>query len=178
MPEQLSFKINAHLKDIIGKELITSDFIAIFELVKNSYDAGATRVEIVFENIKGQNLEKGKIYIRDNGEGMSFDDLKNKWLVVGYSEKKELEMQLKDIDFRSKIGSKRIFAGAKGIGRFSCDRLAKRLVVYTKKRTDPLINVLEIDWTRFEENSKAEFQTINVNYDSQKWITKRSRQMV
>ena len=41
MSEKLHFKVSAGLKNIIGKELINDKFIAIFELVKNSYDAGA-----------------------------------------------------------------------------------------------------------------------------------------
>ncbi|MDE2589998.1 MAG: ATP-binding protein, partial [Patescibacteria group bacterium] len=49
--EQLPFRISTGLKDIIGKELITDDDIAIFELVKNSYDANARKVRIVFRNI-------------------------------------------------------------------------------------------------------------------------------
>lgn len=34
-----NFKISTGLKNLIGRELITNEFIAIFELVKNSYDA-------------------------------------------------------------------------------------------------------------------------------------------
>ena len=47
--EQMRFKISSALKDLIGKDLITNDNVAIFELVKNSYDAYATKVEITFE---------------------------------------------------------------------------------------------------------------------------------
>ena len=36
-----TFKISAALKDLIGKELITDEFVAVFELVKNSFDANA-----------------------------------------------------------------------------------------------------------------------------------------
>jgi len=31
-----NFKISAALKDLIGRELITDEFVAVFELVKNS----------------------------------------------------------------------------------------------------------------------------------------------
>ena len=37
----VTFRISSGLKSIIGRELITDDFIAVFELVKNSFDAGA-----------------------------------------------------------------------------------------------------------------------------------------
>jgi len=53
MQEELKFKISSALKDIIGRDLITDDFVAVFELVKNSFDAYATKAEIYFENIYG-----------------------------------------------------------------------------------------------------------------------------
>ena len=40
----LQFKISSALKNIIGSDLISDDFIAVFELVKNSYDAHSTKV--------------------------------------------------------------------------------------------------------------------------------------
>jgi HSP90 family molecular chaperone len=124
MEEQLKFRVSSALKNIIGKELITDDFIAIFELVKNAYDANSKKVEIVFRKVNDErNKQNARILIRDEGDGMSLDDLKNKWLLVGFSEKKKIEELLKEKDYREKLGEKRIFAGAKGIGRFSSDRL-------------------------------------------------------
>ncbi|WP_281513369.1 ATP-binding protein [Bacteroides acidifaciens] len=58
--EQMQFKVSSALKDLVGKDLIINDNIAIFELVKNSYDAYATKVEITFCN--------DKIIIADNGK--------------------------------------------------------------------------------------------------------------
>lgn len=167
MAEELDFKISSGLKNIIGKELITDDLIAIFELVKNSYDANAKSVNIVFQNIKEENKSKcPKILIIDDGDGMSRDDLEKKWLFVGYSEKKDFEKELDVKDFRDKIGKrKRIFAGAKGIGRFSCDRLGGILKLYTKKENEDVIHQLYMDWKKFEEDPKKEFQTIKVSYE-------------
>src|SRR5438876_9393124 len=111
---KVSFRVSSALKAIIGKELITDDFIAVFELVKNSFDAQATRVDIVFTALTSENP---KIVIQDNGIGMDDEDIRDKWLFVAYSAKRF------ESDYRNKIHSNRIFAGAKGIGRFSCDRL-------------------------------------------------------
>jgi signal transduction histidine kinase len=168
MAVELDFKISSGLKNIIGKDLITDDLIAIFELVKNSYDANAKSVKLVFQNIKVEKKSKGsKILIIDDGDGMSYEDLKNKWLFVGYSEKKDFEKELDVKDFRDKIGERRrIVAGAKGIGRFSCDRLGEILNLYTKKENENVIHQLYMDWNKFEENPKTEFQTIKVNYES------------
>ena len=38
MSEPLTFKVSSSLKSVIGRDLITNDFVAIFELVKNSFD--------------------------------------------------------------------------------------------------------------------------------------------
>ncbi len=157
----MEFKISSALKNLIGKELITNDVVAIFELVKNSYDAGANTVKIIFENIKENNSNEGKILIIDDGSGMSKKDIEEKWLFLGFSEKKFSEKELEK-DFRDKIQNRRIYAGAKGIGRFSCDRLGSNLEIYTKKDT---YNYLKIEWNKFEEDQNKEFQNIPFIYE-------------
>jgi signal transduction histidine kinase len=164
MSEHLKFKVSSELKNVIGKELITDDFIAIFELVKNSYDARSKKVEIIFFNTN--NPKETKIYVYDNGDGMSYDDLQNKWLFVAYSEKKLQKEINENQDYRDKIHGKRIYAGAKGIGRFSCDKLGSNLFLYTKKENERNIHVLHMDWDKFEKNPTKQFQTIDVPYHS------------
>ena len=149
--EQLQFKVSAGLKNIIGKELINNEYIAIFELVKNSYDAGATNVKISFyDNI---------LEIEDNGKGMTKDDIINKWLFVAYSEKKE---ENRKESYRDKIRPHT--AGAKGIGRFSCDRLGSILEIYTKTKSENHINALYVDWAKFEHKDIETLESINVKY--------------
>ena len=84
--QKLFFQVNAGIKNIVGKELIHSDSIAIIELIKNSKDADATKSTIQF--INEQKSQDSSLIISDNGKGMSLNDLKNKWLNVAYSEKK------------------------------------------------------------------------------------------
>ncbi len=156
--ENLLFKISSNLKNIIGRELITNKIIAIFELVKNSYDAGATRVDITFENIYN---DAPSIRIVDNGYGMSKDDLENKWLFVAYSEKKN---RLTQPHIDNIITHQRTYAGAKGVGRFACDRLGKHLELKSKKK-DALSNeVLYVNWDKFEQDDTEEFVKIPVEY--------------
>ncbi|WP_428235408.1 ATP-binding protein [Gracilimonas sp.] len=161
--EELKFKISSALKDIIGRDLITDDNIAVFELVKNAYDAYATRVDITFENIYSDN---SRIIIKDNGKGMSLEDIKNKWLFVAYSAKKE-GTEDESFDYRDSIYQKRAFAGAKGIGRFSCDRLGRELLLEsTKKGKDAKTEVIVTDWTLFEKDLKDEFIDITVAHET------------
>jgi len=163
MTEQLQFTISSELKNIIGRELITDDFIAIFELVKNSYDAKAKKVTLIFDHVR-EKSKKSRIIAIDDGIGMSRKDIEKKWLLVGHSWKKETQ-QKPQKDYRDKIEEKRIFAGAKGIGRFSCDRLGSKLKLYTKKEKERDIHVLEMDWDKFEEDPETNFQQINVDYN-------------
>ncbi len=162
-----TFKISAALKDLIGKELITDEFVAVFELVKNSFDANATRVEVIFEN--NYDIKKSKIIIKDNGKGMNYDDLKNKWLFVAYSAKR---LGKENEDYRDKIKTKRVFAGAKGVGRFSCDRLGRNLNLITiKDETDPKIENLIVHWEDFENTDEEEFVNIQVSHSQLKEIS-------
>ena len=68
----VTFRISSGLKSIIGRELITDDFIAVFELVKNSFDAGAKRVDITFDDLGS---ESARLTIRDDGKGMGRADI-------------------------------------------------------------------------------------------------------
>jgi signal transduction histidine kinase len=153
------FKISSGLKNLIGSELITDNFVAVFELVKNSFDANATEVKIIFENIYSNNA---KIVIQDNGKGMDYKDLKEKWLFVAYSAKKD---GTEDFDYRNKIKSDKFYAGAKGVGRFSCDRLGRYLNLITiKDQPNAKIENINVDWKKFEENQKEEFIEIPVEH--------------
>ncbi len=152
MKDNLQFRVSAELKNILGRDLITSPDIAILELVKNSYDAHATKVEITFD--------KDYLCIADNGKGMTKDDLINKWLFVAYSAKSD---GTEDKSYRSKF--KRHYAGAKGIGRMSCDRLARNLILTTRSE-ESKTEVLHVDWSVFEKNRKTEFDTVDIPHET------------
>lgn len=152
MVDKLHFKTNIQIKNIIGKDLINDDNIAILELVKNSFDADAKKVKITFKNLKVNDDQTTKYYseetsriiVEDNGVGMNFIDIQNKWLNIAYSEKKANSHQYN-----------RMMAGAKGVGRFSCDRLGEYLNLYTKISGENKYIKLKIDWKLFEVNDIA-----------------------
>ena len=151
----LFFRVSSGLKSIIGRDLIVSDFVALFELVKNSFDARATDVKIVFE--------KETIWVIDNGKGMSREDLISKWLFVAYSAKKD---GTEDHDYRDSAATHQ-YAGNKGVGRFSCDRLGKSLVLQTRseEKRSP-IEELDLEWGLFEEDQNNEFIKIPVKHQT------------
>ena len=163
MGRSLEFKVSTALKDIIGKDLITEAYTAVFELIKNSYDADATRVDIVFENVTAD-TGRSKIIIADDGKGMSYEDILSKWLFVGYSEKKVQDTDGDNLGGKP-AGHVRAMAGAKGIGRFSADRLGKNLDLHTKTRAADTVHRIMVDWGNFEGNQGEEFQNVGVEYD-------------
>ena len=158
----VQFRISSFLKDLIGRELITDEFVAVFELVKNSFDANAKTVKVIFEH--QYDPENAKIIIWDDGYGMNINDLNNKWLFVAHSDKRDGS---EGKDYRDKIQHKRIFAGAKAVGRFSCDRLGTYLNLITlKNEPNAKIESLNIDWTSFEQDSNKEFIDIKVAHQT------------
>lgn len=154
----MNFKISSALKNLIGRELITDKYVAIFELVKNAYDAGASEAKITF--LADKNGVCNKIIIADDGCGMDLKDLQEKWLFVGYSEKTQHTSRH---DYRSQIGKQRNMAGAKGVGRFSCDRLGQKLRLVSAKQSN-ISHELLIDWGNFEKNSLEEFSKVPISY--------------
>lgn len=164
--KQLTFKISTALKDIIGKDLIRDKYIAIFELVKNSYDAGAQNVTITFNHTSDQqSIENAEIIISDDGWGMDYQDIIDKWLFVAFSEKKpkNRERIYSEMDYRNRF--KRNVAGSKGVGRFSCDRLGSQLTLITKKEEEKFAHQVIIDWKQFEIDDSEEFAQVNLQYE-------------
>lgn len=149
--EKKAFKVSTGLKDLIGRGLITDDFVAVFELVKNSFDAHAKAVRIIFDD--------DIITIADNGKGMSRIDILEKWLFVAYSAKRT---GTEDDDYRDSVSDRtRLFAGAKGVGRFSCDRLGAELTLSSRSRGKK-VQVLEVDWRLYEGDPQQEFGNVKV----------------
>lgn len=147
----LPFRVSVGLKDLIGRHLITDDFVAVFELVKNSFDAHATDVNLTFED--------DGITIADNGKGMSREAILEKWMVVAYSAKRD---GTEDDDYRHALSArKQPFAGDKGIGRFSCDRLGERLTLSSRSEAHS-VQIVTVDWTRYEKAPRDDFDSVAV----------------
>jgi len=140
MKKTLHFKTNILLKNLVGKDLINDDNIAIVELVKNSYDAESESVLVRFTKLSPKDIstKSSQVIIADEGVGMDITDIEDKWLNIAYSEKVLLEQE-----------NGAYLAGNKGIGRFSCDRLGEQLDLLTRKKGGELLH-MKIHWPDFE----------------------------
>ena len=109
----IEFTPKARLIQILGEHLIKDATVGLIELVKNSYDADATLVEIVMDSL---NTGDGKIIIKDNGLGMNEDDFINKWMnpASGHKElqkeSKKRERNLGDYPLEKKVWDDLLFS--------------------------------------------------------------------
>ncbi len=142
----LKWRFDVNTFRLLGRELITDRITAVFELVKNCYDANATQVNVDLYNVT-VNTDDRKIIISDNGIGMSYDDIENKWMVVGTNSKRTFLYSEKPFNRR--------FVGEKGIGRFAVDKLGGNLNIKTKKKGDKDWLNVNINWDEYESKSKG-----------------------
>lgn len=143
MNNYLQFVASTNLKSLLGRGLVTDQVAAIFELVKNSYDADAEEVYISFEDLGSS---EPRLIIRDDGTGMSLTDIEKKWMVIGTDSKKAKQY--------SPI-FKRALNGDKGIGRFAVDRLGNRLNMVSVARDSATKISMEFNWNEFEERYQS-----------------------
>lgn len=168
--KKLKWRFDISTFRLIGRELITDRITALFELVKNCYDANATRVDVVFENVSYDNAvvddttkevrvnPGSKVVIEDNGYGMSFEDIRDKWMVIGTASKRTSPFSPRPFGRRC--------VGEKGIGRFAVDKLGDKVNIVTKKEEDDRWLNVEIDWNSyFNEVSPDEREHIRLFTD-------------
>ncbi len=152
--KQIKFTPKARLIQILGEHLIKDATVGLIELVKNSYDADATKVEIIMDSL---NTPNAKITIKDNGLGMSEEQFINNWMnpASGHKEMQKVEEK------RTKLG--RLPLGEKGVGRFAVQQIGNKLLMISKVHgNDNELNV-EIDWKDFD-NYNLDLSQIPINY--------------
>lgn len=117
-PEHAGFTVDTHLFRELGALLVGRDSTALVELIKNSYDADASRVVIT-----GEGLAKGKgwITVADDGVGMTLEEFRHGFLRIA--------SRLREQGDRRSLRYGRRYTGAKGVGRLSAHKLAAFLRV-------------------------------------------------
>lgn len=124
-----NFTVDSALLRELGERLVGKPHIALAELVKNSYDADALHVDILFED--------DYIEIVDNGHGMSLEEFEHFWMRVGSPHKQEQ---------RYSESLQRPLTGSKGIGRLAVQFLARKIEIRTcRPGTNREVHA-EIDW--------------------------------
>ena len=133
----------ARILRTFGDELISSETVAVIELVKNAYDADATRVSIRFQG--PLEIGQGRIEVMDNGHGMALETIQTTWMEPATLARKRQP--------RSEQRRRRVL-GEKGIGRFAASRLADRLEVVTRRAGMDSEVRISFDWNQFDDEQK------------------------
>lgn len=185
----LSFKADAHLVQVLGEQLIASERVGILELVKNAFDAGASECKVKIEKVPGLLVVPNNLYefdsydgpvivIEDNGSGMTKDQIELGWLRPASTMKTNVKERLKKERLRAKSEGKagvlesfidaiksenkgRVPLGEKGVGRFACHRLGRKLIIKTKVAENDYEYVLEINWDDFNIDSSIQHRDLD-----------------
>ena len=137
-PSSLNFSIDAGLIDRLGRELMGRAETALSELVKNAYDADATIVDV---NFIDTNEAGGTLTIKDNGVGMTLNQLRAGFMTISSTDKVHNPLSKR---------FKRSKAGRKGIGRFATQRIGTKLTIITQTlESDTAIKIV-INWADYK----------------------------
>lgn len=138
------FRPRARLLQILGDQLIGSPRLAVFELVKNAYDADADSVTVTLENIDRSDRS---IIVQDDGVGMSLETIRDIWLVPAHDHRETQRKQL------LRTAKNRLPLGEKGVGRFAVHKLGDNIELVTRAAGQQEV-VVTIDW---DEQIQKEF---------------------
>lgn len=161
--KKVPFKVSARTAKLIGLENFSTEEGAIIELVKNTYDADSQNCIIIFDlkdkllldengevlkDEKDQEMfvrdkENSKIYVIDNGEGMTAEIITNQWMTIGTANKLHKHTSAEG----------RVKTGAKGIGRFALNRLGLFTNMLTVSRETNIGYEWTVDWRDFDRPS-------------------------
>jgi len=129
--KKYNFILDLNILNHLGVNLYSNTPAVLSEVVANSWDADAENVYI--------NIENEVITIEDDGIGMNYEDLKEKFLRVGY-QKRISDKSITDIFQRPVMGRK-------GIGKLSLFSIAEVIKIYSFKNGEKngfIINVNDL----------------------------------
>jgi len=161
--ETITWKFHPRVFNSLGADLVTDDIVAIIELVKNAYDAGADKVTISFvKDVQDKNKTDNEsifLEIIDNGQGMTKNIIKNVWFTVATPNKENL----KTVKIDKNIN--RTVSGEKGLGRLSTARLGSSLEIYTKSEHETCWKI-SINWDKIIEADNISDTGGNIEEDT------------
>jgi len=137
-----AFRPRARLLRLLGDQLIRDQRIAVFELLKNAYDADAVEATVTIRNVESPGA--ASIVVEDDGAGMTFETVRDVWLEPGTDHRE----RQKSAGRRSpRFG--RLPMGEKGIGRFAAHKLGEEIELVTRAEDAGEV-VVSIDWDELE----------------------------
>jgi len=152
------FRPYARLVSILGDQLISSKWVGVIELVKNSYDADAEEVFVRFLNF-GEEGKEPSIEIEDDGDGMTLDIIRNVWMKPATPHKLN-QKKSKEHRFTNKG---RLMQGDKGVGRFAIYKLGNHVEIFTKTSSTQEVQ-LTLNFREYAQNDEFADEQIQQKY--------------
>ena len=151
---QVQLRMHPRVFAALGADLVTSDVIAVVELVKNAYDAFA---ENVWVRLRADG-DHSYLEVEDDGCGMTRGVITDVWCLVA-TPYKELHPNAR------RRGATRRVSGQKGLGRLSVGRLGERLTMFTRADGHPCWRV-KVDWTEVANNAELDSSVVELRRSS------------
>ncbi len=139
---QLTMRFDPRVIEHLGIRMYSTLPPVLSELIANSYDADATKVEVSLYD-----TEEKKIVVKDNGLGMSFDEINEKFLVIGRNRRE-------DGDDSTPSGRKVI--GKKGLGKLSFFGIVRTITIDTIQQGKR--NVFTMDWDELMNSTDGQYR--------------------
>lgn len=124
---------------------------AIAELIANAYDADSSKVKICL-------YDKGKreIVIKDNGIGMSFDEINNYFLRIGRNRRKEGQ--------EKSLSGKRKATGKKGLGKLAFFGIGNTIEIETIRKGLGEKIIFKLDWNELINTTDRDYKPTYKKY--------------
>ena len=164
---KIFFDLTYYALKLLGKNLYSNPWTAISELVANGLDSGASNVNVLIDI---SNKQHSIIEIFDNGCGMTYEDLCDKYVLIGRNKRDEIEDSKK----------KENLLGRKGIGKLAALFLSNKFYLSTKSADEHSTWV--IDAAKFKNSdvpSLARIENNEVKFTAEKnWGSYKTGTMI
>jgi signal transduction histidine kinase len=135
---RIYFNFSYKALKLLGDGLYSNPWTAISELVANGIDADATKI-FIFINMIDKRLSTIEIF--DNGYGMGYDDLAERYALIGKNKRLDVELDDKQ---KNKV------MGRKGIGKLAALYLSSKYYIISKTKENE--SCWCVDMTNVDDN--------------------------
>ena len=147
--KQLELRFDPRTIEHLGIKMYSQLPYALAELVANAYDAGAENVKIQLID----NVEEKKIIVEDDGDGMSYDEVADNFLVIGRKRRAE--------DKKRENSKGRVITGKKGLGKLALFGIGKTIRIETSKKGEQKKTVFTMEWDAILEEESGSYYPKN-----------------
>lgn len=141
MTHRLLMRFDRKTIDHLGIKLYSSFPPVIAELISNSYDADAESIRINIDD------DEKVISVIDDGNGMTFDELRDAYLVIGRNRREENESDVSSVKHR-------LVTGKKGLGKLAVFGVAN--IINVRSVSNGFVNSFTMNYSKIRSTTGGE----------------------